>query len=1116
MAHYTRLTLLLTIALSGCGKDPAPKPESSSEPTAQTIAEHNRGVGLMGRFEYADAAKVFEKLAEKHPDWHDVRVDWAIAVLNRQEEGDTARALDLLSQVLKSKPDHPRALYCRGLLLSYEGKSDEARADFERVLAADPRDAYATYFLGQIAFSQSRHDEAEKLFKRAAEIDPYLRSAYYGLAQLLLRTGKSDDAQKQLAVFQRMADNPQSRLAELKYTRMGPKAEVVAYRSPVASEARPNEAGGDVPIKPEPLKVSFWPDEKPPVEPKAIKGAQRTITTCDINGDGRLDLFVTSSLWESPAPSNSVYLRAEPAADDSAPSFFLKFSHPLATVSDVNAVLWSDYDNDGLVDAYFCRRGPNQLWRQVKKDEWADVTSITKTDNGNHHTVAGRFVDADHDGDLDLLLANADGPSDLLSNNRDGTFRSLGKEIGFADDARPARGLLAADLDRDRDLDLIVVRNESPHTVLINDRLWNYGRAKELAELEASAMTGIVAADSDADGQTELYSATPTGVTRWTRDSESRWKHQPLFTATGVGQLAIDDLDGDMALDLLVGLPDKLNIRPLSGGPDRVIFGVSPTWLPVMLNQAAPPALVDVAADRILRRWPLTSRSSNFLALVLTGKENKADQMRTNASGLGARIAVRAGTRWTMRNTLPATSAAGQSLQPLSIGLGDAKQADFVQIWWPDGVFQTELALAAGQKHTIAETQRQLSSCPVVFVWNGRRYEFVTDVLGVGGIGFNVARGEYPPPRPWENLLLPPDIAQPRDGRYHVKLSEPMEEVCYLDAARLVAYDLPLGWNVVIDERFAASDPQPAGKPLFFRRELTPTKAINDRGENVTREIGERDAVAAPPGRLDPRFIGRTAPHELTLEFAEPLDREAGELVLIADSWIEYPYSQTMFAAWQAGATYDAPTLSARGADGQWQVVCEKFGYPAGMPRTMALPIPRQRLPHGTTALRLATNLEIYWDRVAVAACEDCPDVKRKSLPLQAARLAETGFARRTTFSQRRPHYDYSRRSPTWDAAHPAGWYTAIGPVEELVRATDDALAIFGPGEEIHLEFDATPTQTGTSRRLVLELDGWCKDRDLFTQHGETVAPLPRRNSQASQAAETLMKRFNTRYRGGH
>ena len=43
----------------------------------------------------------------------------------------------------------------------------------------------------------------------------------------------------------------------------------------------------------------------------------------------------------------------------------------------------------------------------------------------------------------------------------------------------------------------------------------------------------------------------------------------------------------------------------------------------------------------------------------------------------------------------------------------------------------------------IEEVQRQVSSCPVIFAWNGRTYEFITDVLGVGGIGFATGRGTY-------------------------------------------------------------------------------------------------------------------------------------------------------------------------------------------------------------------------------------------------------------------------------------------------------------------------------------------------------------------------------------
>src|SRR4029079_5263973 len=120
---------------------------------------------------------------------------------------------------------------------------------------------------------------------------------------------------------------------------------------------------------------------------------------------------------------------------------------------------------------------------------------------------------------------------------------------------------------------------------------------------------------------------------------------------------------------------------------------------------------------------------------------------------------------------------------------------------WSDGVFQTEIDLAPSPPRTIAETQRQLSSCPVLFAFDGRRFAFVTDLLGVGGIGTPTGPGGYAEPRPRENVLLPEAPLRARAGRFALKITEPMEEVAYIDSARLVAYDLPPGWQVALDER---------------------------------------------------------------------------------------------------------------------------------------------------------------------------------------------------------------------------------------------------------------------------------------------------------------------------
>jgi hypothetical protein len=189
----------------------------------------------------------------------------------------------------------------------------------------------------------------------------------------------------------------------------------------------------------------------------------------------------------------------------------------------------------------------------------------------------------------------------------------------------------------------------------------------------------------------------------------------------------------------------------------------------------------------------------------------------------------------------------------------------------------------------------------------------------------------------------------------------------------------------------------------------------------------------------------------------------------------------------------------------------------------MSVPIPREKLPAGTTELRLRTNQEIYWDRLSVAWAEPCPQAKRQPLHLAGATVSFCGFPRRTTHAQQRPDYDYARRAPLWDTRHQSGWYTAFGPAEELVASADDALAIFGPGEEVHLEFAAdgavvTPPPRGWTRRIVLETVGWCKDMDLYTKTGETIEPMPVRTeaTEAQKAQrDALHRKYNTRYQSG-
>ena len=153
---------------------------------------------------------------------------------------------------------------------------------------------------------------------------------------------------------------------------------------------------------------------------------------------------------------------------------------------------------------------------------------------------------------------------------------------------------------------------------------------------------------------------------------------------------------------------------------------------------------------------------------------------------------------------------------PVVFGLGGVPQADYVDFQWPDGVAQTELSLAAGQSHQVAEIQRKISSCPVLFAWNGTRFEFITDFAGVGGLGYFSAPGVSAPPQVLEHVKIEPGQLRARDGRYELRVTEPMEETAYIDRLELLAVDhaaAPTGLSgrTSRDQR-AAADARTAGR----------------------------------------------------------------------------------------------------------------------------------------------------------------------------------------------------------------------------------------------------------------------------------------------------------------
>jgi hypothetical protein len=1087
----------------------------------------------MGRYDYAGAATILEELAAARPAWVDNRVNLAIAVMNRQQDGDEQRALDLLRAVLAEVPDDPRALYVAGLLELRAGDVEAAAVRLARVVELDARDPYAAYFHGQ-AIELTDPEAALAEYERALVLEPYLRSAVYRAASVLRRTGQPDVARERLELFQRLDGNPQARSAEFVYTRMGDKAELIAPAAAASSDAMA-AAPPPGPLFAAAVPLAFTPAGG--ANTTVIAPGDRSVATvpaiaaADLDGDGDVDLLVPRSAAGGAA--NLVLLREGDGwvVDDP--------SSPLSATDAVNAALLGDLDDDGDVDAYLLRDGENVLLLRdpAAAGGWRDVTASSGTGGGAWASVDGAMVDADHDGDLDLIVVNADGPDELFSHDLDGRYRSLGEASGLAASGAGSRRVLVEDLDADRDLDLVILRTDGG-IVRRNDRLWDWRAGEEFAALVSAPLLAAVAADADADGRSEVYAAGVDGaVRRWSLDDG--WSSAPPAAGeVDDASFAVVDVDGDGRPDLLsIGADGRPRVDPLpgsAGGPAEVrLSGGAGGRLTLIPGEAAAGmGVVSAAPGQDVQlhapgpgRWP-------FLSVEVRGRTDAANSLRSNAAGIGTRYAARAGDRWMAGRFLRAHAGPGQGTERRFLGLGERPRLDFIELEWPDGVFQSEVhgaadpgaepvSLAAGVRLEVEETQRQLSSCPVLFVWDGERWVFVSDLLGVGGLGYLVEPGVYAPPRPRERFLMPHGLPAPRDGRLAFKLHEPMEEVCYLDHAAIDAWDLPPGWDLVPDERLDLAPPAATGEPRFFRiaDERQPVMVLDHRGVDVTETVLHVDDRAAPTPARDQRFIGRlTGEQVLTLRFDAPLAIDAGVPTLVIDGWVEYPYSQTNFAAWQADLAWEAPTVEARLPDGEWIVIAPQAGYPAGMPRRMSLPLPA--LPPGCSELRIRTNLECYFDRISVvptvAAADVAPAPVHRRLDPVAATLRRSGFPARTTGPQQRPYYDYDDRRPFADMRALRGFHTAEGDVLALVAEIDDASAVLGPGEEVTIEVLAPPPPaTGWTQRLVLDVAGWCKDMDLFTGDGETIEPMPSRTGERSAAAIELDERTRTRFRGG-
>jgi enediyne biosynthesis protein E4 len=264
-----------------------------------------------------------------------------------------------------------------------------------------------------------------------------------------------------------------------------------------------------------------------------------------------------------------------------------------------SGVCVADYDNDGFSDIYVSGIGGGALFHNEGDGTFSDVTRQARAGNDGRWGTGCAFGDYNHDGFVDLYIANyvkfsertiprrgetggckfmvvdvycgpksLEGEPDVLyRNNGDGTFSDVTASAHIKDPGYPGFGVLFADLDNDGWPDIYVANDSAPHFFFHNNGDGTFTDKALVAGLALSgdgreqAGMGVDAGDYNGDGLQDVI------VTNFSHDYNTLYENHaagfftdvsyPTGIARGSGPymgwgVGFVDIDNDGRLDLFV------------------------------------------------------------------------------------------------------------------------------------------------------------------------------------------------------------------------------------------------------------------------------------------------------------------------------------------------------------------------------------------------------------------------------------------------------------------------------------------------------------------------------------------------------------------------------------
>jgi tetratricopeptide (TPR) repeat protein len=1133
----------------------AASPEKKPDPT-EAARLNNFGCAYMNQQLFEKALKYFEDAAAADPGLSVAKLNQGVALMGLARVDDAKKILD---EAAKEDPKDPHVWYSLGMLDKNSSDPHAAVEDFKHVIEIDDSDADTWYFLGTVYSQLKQFPRAIDAFEHALKLNPLHASAQFGLSRALQQSGETPKAREHLTRFQYITQNHLGAAMSLAYGDQGKYS--LAEESPASALKVPPQ----ISVKFVDVTKQSGIDRKP----ASSSGFDFTYLdpgACflDYDNDGKIDLFLPGSGAQG---GISLYHNVGNGKfeDVTRQAGFDPTTHGVSCTA-------GDYDNDGFVDLVVTTKDRVLLFHNEKNGSFKDVTEqsglLAKKlkPASDVETVSATFIDYDHDGDIDLYVVNAapvrsktpagdlidvppgQGNNVMWRNNGNGTFTDVTDELAMRG-GRMSVAAVGTDYNNDRAVDMVLTDAIKGVTIFENPREGAFKTADAFANQNVQRTLGVAVLDFDHDGWMDLafaHESSPS-ITLWRNNHGKSFDPVNLpvpnwFRTFGVATI---DYDNDGWTDLVAvgetpgdGRGEVRLFRNL--GPD----GFKDVTAAVGLDQIRlqdPRAVItgdfdgDGATDILITRsrGPAVllknegGNKNNWLRLALKG-------LNDNKSAIGTKVEIFSDGIRQKYEIYGSNGYLGQNSPYLTVGLGQAKQADVVRMLWPTGVLQDEIEIPANQQKNILEVDRRGSSCPTLFVWDGQHYELVSDMLGAGVVGHWVGPGERNIPRPTEwvkidrNSIRELQNQSPRPvspnngetrtghpGRFSFFLMEPMEEVVYLDAVKLMAVDHPANEEVYPNEYFASNPPYPEFKVVTSRDPQPPAGAWDDKGNNLLPDLLAHKYI----GNLDVLpFKGFTKPHSLTLDLGEPY--RGGPLRLLMHGEIEYFMANSMYAAWQAGINPVAPYVEAEAGhvgrtflsdqerpsedssdknvratrSEKWVRVSDDMGFPAGLPKTITVDL-SGKLPLGSQRIRISTNLQIYWDNILIDRSELNENFKLTSIPLTKATLENHGYP--LQIEDQPPgnvKYVFEKVSRTGPYARQAGEYSRYGDVWPLLTSFDDKLVVFGSGEGVALEFDPAklpPLPKGWARDYFFMANGYEKDMDFYAFNGDKVEPLP-------------------------